>query len=164
VPPGWNNRQLSDISREDLARLHAKVGKLHGHYAANRTLALLRTMFNLAGTWQMLKADNPATGLEFFREQKRQRYLSPQELQRVNDALLHEPDWRWRAYFPLALMLGTRRSELLAMRWSEINFTERSWRIPLTKDGDPHLLPLPAPAMVFDRTGSDSGPPNFAGH
>jgi integrase len=149
VPSGWNSRRLSDITRADLARLHAKVGEVHGHYAANRLLALLRTMFNLARTWQMTKADNPALGIEPFKEQKRERYLNPEEVQRVNAALLAEPDWRWHAYFPLSLMLGTRKSELLAMRWSHIDVAARTWLIPQTKDGSPHLLPLPGPALAM---------------
>jgi hypothetical protein len=51
VPAGWHNRRLSDIARADVTHLHTKIGEVHGHCAANRTLALLRTMFNLAITW-----------------------------------------------------------------------------------------------------------------
>jgi integrase len=149
IPKGWNGRRLSDISRNEIAKLHARIGDEHGHYAANRTLALLRTMFNLARDWELFKADNPADGIKHFKEQKRERYLSPEELQRVNAALLEEPDWRWRAYFPIVLMLGTRRSELLAMRWADIDVTARTWRIPETKAGNTHLLPLSAPVMAI---------------
>lgn len=149
VPNGWHGRRLSDIGRDDVARLHARIGDQHGHYAANRTLALLRTMLNLARDWELLKGDNPAEGIKPFKEHRRQRFLSPEELQRVNTALLDEPDWRWRAWFPLAVMLGTRRGELLAMRWAEIDFNARTWTIPQTKDGDPHLLPLPAPVIAI---------------
>ena len=46
-----------------------------------------------------------------FHEEKRERFLSPDELRRVNDALAEEPNEYWRAYFPLSLLLGTRRSE-----------------------------------------------------
>ncbi len=148
VPNGWNSRRLSDITRADVARLHAKIGEDHGHYAANRTLALLRTMFNLARVWELFKGENPAQGIKPFREQRRERYLNPEELAAVNRALLEEPDWRWRAYFPLALMLGTRKSELLAMRWADIDMERRTWRIPQTKAGNSHLLPLPGPVMA----------------
>jgi integrase len=104
-------------------------------------------MFNLAKTWELLKGDNPAYGIKPFREEKRQRFMTPEELQKVNAALLEEPDWRWRAYFPLALMLGTRKSELLSMRWADIDPIASTWRIPETKAGNSHLLPLPKPAM-----------------
>jgi hypothetical protein len=48
----WKTRRLSDISPDDVARLHDMLGNENGRYAANRTLALLRTMFNLAREWR----------------------------------------------------------------------------------------------------------------
>ena len=149
VPAAWNSRRLSDIARTDVARLHAKIGEAHGHYSANRTLALLCTMFNLARTWGFFKGENPAHDIKPFKEYKRERFLTPEELEKVNVALLDEPDWRWRTYFPLAFMLGTRKTELLTMRWADIDLTARTWRIPETKAGNSHLLPLPMPAMAM---------------
>jgi integrase len=149
IPGSWKFRRLSDITRADVARLHARVGEANGHYSANRTLALLRTMFNKAREWESTKADNPVHGIEPFDEEKRERYLSLEELQKVNAALVAENDWRWHAYFPLSLMLGTRKSELLAMKWPDIDFAARTWRIPQTKSGKPHLLPLPAAAIAI---------------
>jgi integrase len=46
-------------------------------------------------------------------------------------------------------MLGTRNSELLAMRWAHIDANARTWRIPVTRAGNTHLLPLPGPAMAI---------------
>jgi len=109
IPNVWRTRRLSDITRTDLERLHATLGHDRGKYAANHTMRLLRHMLNRAGDWGMLRSTNPAARIMLFREQKRERYLDPEELARVNQALLEEPDWRWRAYFPLALMLGIRK-------------------------------------------------------
>jgi integrase len=149
IPLGWRTRRLSDISRPDIERLHGGLGEEHGRYAANHAVRLLRHMLNRALDWGMLRDANPAARIRLFREQRRERYLSPEELQGVNTALLEEPDWRWRTYFPLALMLGTRKSELMAMRWADVDFTARTWRIPETKAGNSHLLPLPSPAMAI---------------
>jgi integrase len=149
VPAGWRGRRLSDISRADIERLHSRLGQERGKYAANHAIRLLRNLFNRAIDWQILHAPNPAQRLKLFREHKRERYLSPEELQKVNIELLEEPDWRWRAYFPLALMLGTRKSELLSMRWCDIDVNQRTWRIPETKAGNSHLLPLPGPAKAM---------------
>jgi integrase len=46
-------------------------------------------------------------------------------------------------------MLGTRRSELLSARWHDINLNQNISRIPQTKDGDSHLLPLRTPAVAI---------------
>jgi integrase len=148
IPQSWRTRRLSDISRPDVERLHASLGQERGHYAANHAVRLLRHMLNRALDWEMFRGANPAARIKLFREDKRERFLSPEELQRVNTALLEEPDWRWRAYFPLALMLGTRKSELMAMRWADIDMERRTWRIPQTKAGNSHLLPLPGPVLA----------------
>jgi len=149
VPAGWRHRRLSDLTREDLAQLHARLGRDGGPYAANRALALLRTMFNLAHTWGLLPDDNPAAGIRMFREEKRDRFLSPDELKRTLAAIEQESDWRWRAYFKLSLLLGPRRGELLCARWSDVDLAARTWRLPTTKAGRPHLLPLPTPATTI---------------
>jgi integrase len=154
IPPSWNSRRLSDISSDDVSRLHAQIGaRLNPqigqpiHYAANRLLALLQTMFNLAQQWKLFKGDNPASGIKRFKEYHRERDLNVEELERLNAALLEEPDWRWKVYFPLCVALGTRRMELLSARWDCIDLQGGTWLIPKTKTGRSLLLPL-APEIV----------------
>ena len=147
LPSSWSSRRLSDFSRHEMVRLHQAIGHEHGHYAANRLAALLRTMFNRAKLWGMLKEENPVRGIKLFHEEKRERFLTAEEIARLNEALMSEPDWRWRAFFPLSLLLGTRRGELITARWADIDFARAVWRIPNTKSGRPHLLPLPRPAV-----------------
>jgi integrase len=84
-----------------------------------------------------------------FREEKRDRFLSPDELKRTLSAIEQESDWRWRAYFKLSLLLGPRRGELLCARWPDVDLAARTWRLPTTKAGRPHLLPLPTPATTI---------------
>jgi integrase len=140
-------RRITDISSEEVARIHAIIGRDHGRYAANRTLALLRTMLNLALDWGYITGRNPAQAVTMFPEEKRERFLTPEELRRVMRALETEPNSSWRAYFFLSLILGPRKSELLSARWADIDFEQRTWRIPTTKAGRPHVLPLPGPAL-----------------
>jgi integrase len=149
VSKGWAKRRLIDIARDEVVRLHEAVGAEHGHYSANRLIALLRGMFNVALDWKLFAGENPASRIKMFKEEKRERFLSPDELKRVNDALMQEPSEYWRAYFPLSCMLGTRRSELLSARWADVDLEQRTWRLPMTKAGRSHLLPLPAPAIAI---------------
>ncbi len=163
----WHTRKLSDIRSEDVVQFHTNMGSDHGHYAANRTVALLRTMFNLARDWGYFKGDNPAQRIKFFREQKRERFLSPDELKRVLEALSAEPNKYWQAYFLLCLLLGPRRSELLSARWADVDLKQRQWSIPTTKAGRSHLLPLPEPAVtILERlqSGIDAAEFVFPGH
>jgi integrase len=147
VPKGWYGRALSDISHDEVARLHGAIGRDHGQYGANHLVRLLRAMLNLGRDWGYLRADNPATRIKLFKEEKRERYLSADELRRVNEALTNEPNEYWQAYFPLSLLLGARKSELLSARWADIDLDQKTWRIPETKAGRSHLLPLPEAAV-----------------
>ncbi len=151
VPADWRARMLSSFAWSEVDTLHKTIAREHagrknGHYAANRTMRLLRCMFNFAIKSGYIKR-NPVVGIKFYPEPKRERYLTPNELKLINDALMQEPDWRWRAYFPLCLMLGTRRCELLAAQWENVDFERRTITIPKTKSGRPLKLPLPTLAL-----------------
>jgi integrase len=150
IPSGWRTRRLSDIARDEVIHLHDQIGEQHGKYAANRLVSLIRSMFNSAiDDLKLFKGENPAARIKPFREDKRERFLSPDELQRVNEALLQEPNPYWRAYFPLLLLLGPRKTELLTARWADIDLVAHTWLKPMTKNGRSHLLPLSAPAIAI---------------
>jgi len=139
----WRSRKLSSISRSDVARLHAEIGRT-APYQANRCLALLRRLYNLAALLGLHPGTNPAMGVEAFKERQRDRFVQPDELPRLFDALAAEPNAYARVAFLTTLLSGARREEVLTMQWSHLNLSRREWTIPLTKAGRPHLVPLPA--------------------
>jgi integrase len=141
-------RKLSDITRNDVVLLHGVIGK-SAPYRANRVVALLRKMFNLARDWGLFAGENPATRIQFFREISRDRFLHPDELPRVFAAIAEEPDVFVRAAFLTALLTGARREEVLTMRWEDLNFERAEWRIPRTKADRPHVLPLVRPLVTI---------------
>jgi hypothetical protein len=49
-------------------------------------------MFNVGRHWRLFVGPNPTEGIRMFREEKRERFLSPDELRRVNEALTEEPN------------------------------------------------------------------------
>lgn len=138
----FRTRKLTDLSRNEVARLHAKVGAT-APYRANRLVALFRKMFNLARDWGLYDGENPATRIQFFREELRDRFVQPEELPRLFLAIAEEPNLSVRAVLLTALLTGARRTEVLTMRWDEVSLTRAEWRIPHTKAGRPHLLPVP---------------------
>jgi hypothetical protein len=138
----FHTRKLTDVTRNDVARLHAKVGET-APYRANRIVALLRKMFNLAHDWGFYNGENPATRIQSFKEESRDRFVQPEELPRLFRAIGEEPNLYIRTVFLTALLTGARRAEVLSMRWDDVSLTRAEWRIPQTKAGRPHLLPLP---------------------
>jgi len=143
----WSSLPLLQITRRRVSILHNEIG-LKAPYAANRMLALLRSMFNRCIEWGLLDAGtNPCAGIKKFREKRRRRYLSADEVPLFLKALAEEPNPLWRGFFLLSLILGQRKSELLAMQWNQIHWESGLWRIPDTKSGTPHEVPLPDAAL-----------------
>ena len=138
----WRGRKLSSIKRADVAQLHAQIGKKY-QYRANRVLALVGTMFNLAKIWGLHEGENPTIGIELYKEEKRDRFLLQDEMPVFFSALAEEKDIYLKAAVLTLLLTGTRKSEALSMRWEDIDMTLGTWRIPKTKAGRPHYLPLP---------------------
>ena len=144
---GWRARQLSSLRPADLAALHARIGRDRGRYAANRMIALLHKVFALAFAWGW-QGPNPAHGLKRFREQSRERFLNGSELRRFFRALALEANPIMRDFFLLCLLTGARRGNVQAMRWRDIDGEQCTWKIPETKPGGPHVVPLVPEAVA----------------
>lgn len=143
----WRPRRLSVITRADVCARHAEIGSQGKTTTANRMIALVRTMFNLAQDWGMHSGPNPASRVKFFKEVKRDRFVTPTELPRLWNALQNEPNPYVRGAFFIGLLTGARRSEVLTMRWADLDLQQGLWRIPDTKAGRPHTIPLPLPVI-----------------
>lgn len=139
----WRPRRLNTITRADVTTKHAEMGAAGHKTRANRMVALVRTMFNLALDWGHHPGPNPASRIKFFKEVKRDRFVRPDELPRLWQALQNEPNPYVRGAFFIALLTGARRSEVLGMKWEDLDLAQGLWRIPDTKAGRPHTLPLP---------------------
>ena len=84
--PKFRSWKISAITRQDVARLHSSMAK--SPIWANRTVALLAKMMNLAEAWGYRpEGSNPCRHIEMYPENKRRRYLNGEELGRLGAAL-----------------------------------------------------------------------------
>ncbi|MDX1945236.1 MAG: site-specific integrase [Pirellulaceae bacterium] len=141
----WHTRQLSTVTRPDVEKLHNELSKAHGIYTANRVLALVKAIFNAAIDLEWFAA-NPAARVPAFEEQSRDRFLQADEFPKFWAALEAEPSEKIRDFVKLALFTGQRRSNVLAMKWADLNLERAVWTIPQTKTGR-HDVPLTAEAL-----------------
>ena len=119
---------------------------------ANIAVKLLRALFNKAIEWELWNKPNPANGIKLFREYSRERFLQPDELPRFFKALADEENETIRDYILMSLLTGARRSNVLEMRWDQVSIERREWRIPATKSGVPHVVPLlPEATAILER-------------
>ncbi len=154
----WTGRKLSSIRREDVSKWHANLGTACGKYSANRALELLRAIYNRLIKMGLIALDNPAAGIEKFRELKRDRFLQADEIPRFFAALGEVEGEATRDALLLLLLTGARRSNVLAMRWGDLDLTQGRWRISSeqSKNKDVLVIPLTLAAMEILRRRQES--------
>ncbi len=119
VLPRWATKKVRNLARADVARLHHEVGRTYP-YAANRLLELISKMCELARIWGLVdeNAVNPGRGITRFREEKRDRFITPQELPRLAEAIDNEPSLfaRYALWMYLLTRAGGRLPCTLMLR------------------------------------------------
>src|SRR5262249_32936139 len=136
----------------DVMRLHHSLRSTP--YEANRTLALLSKMFNLAEAWRIRSLhSNPCSHVKRFPERKRERFLSTDELQRLGNALTdaersgNEPPPVLAAINFLA-SAGCRRGESARLRGENLELDAGVIRPPEAKTGA-RTVPFGAPVLAL---------------
>jgi integrase len=139
IKPTLGAKKVMDVNRDDVHRLHHRMSKLP--YQANRTIAVLSKLFNLAEAWEMRPdGSNPCRHVEKYPEQARERYLNADELKRLGEALelglAAQTETPYMvAAIRLLLMTGARLSEILGARWEWVDWDQRVIRLPDSKTG-----------------------------
>jgi integrase len=165
VAPALGARKARDITRSDIVRLHRKIGK-DGKVTANRVVVLLMGLFSWAAKAGLVpEGFNPARGVDRFKEEGRERFLSADELGRLGDALREaetaglpwdptKPDSPRTITSPFAtaairllLFTGARLREILRLTWADVDLDRNVLLLPDSKTGK-KTITLPAPALV----------------
>ena len=147
---GIANKKLSAITRKTIADLHGRIGET-APIAANRLLALLSSVFGRAVEFGLWEGANPCIGIRKFPEETRDRFLSADELRRFFEALESEPNTTTRDFVLVALLTGARRSNVLEMKWADLDLEAATWRIGRTKNGTPQTVALVEPVVELLR-------------
>jgi integrase len=147
IRPELGSRKVASITFTDIDRLARKVTIESGPYQANRVLALLSKMFNLAVRWE-IRADNPCRGVERNLEERRYRYLTGDELRRLTEALAKHPSQSVANVIRLLLLTGARLGEVIGAEWCQVDLAAGVWTKPSasTKTKREHRIPLSGPA------------------
>jgi integrase len=173
IRPELGKHKVAAVTRQDLARLHHSLGDTPRQ--ANFVLAVCSKAFALAETWSMRpEGSNPCTKIERYHENARERFLSADELTRLGATLrqaeteglpwnvntnkpkakhLPKPENRRTLYsrvttaaVELLLFTGCRLSEVLNLRWDQVDFEAGIITLRETKAGRPQVVVINAPA------------------
>lgn len=153
IVPTLGTVAVKSLTPADAMRLHQKIGE-SSKYVANRTLEVLRTAVEKGKDWGLLEqnAPNPVSRLQWFKETKRDRWLTPEELPRVARSIALEENIYVRAAIWLYLLTGVRKSELLTAKWENVDLIRRELRLEDTKNGLTHYVPLSSAAVEIVKT------------
>jgi len=130
TPDGWKSRRLSSISKVDVLERHRAIGKGNGPYVANRWRGILHRLFEVAVEDFDFAGGNPTRNVKPFGEEERERFVTPEELPRLFDAIDAAEDVRIADFLRLALLTGARKSSILRMRFADVDLARAVWTIP----------------------------------
>lgn len=151
ILPRLGKLRVSSVTHRDVSELHAELKGTP--YRANRVLALLHKMFSFAmvgddNEWGVTR--NPASKIPRFHEEKRERWLSEEEFERLVRAMEQYPETcaakadvseKQREYLRkearramnairLMVVTGCRKGEALTAKWTDFDLSRGVWTKP----------------------------------
>lgn len=160
ILPALKHRRVPEVMFSDVDALHRAITK-RAPYRANRAVALLSKMFSLSIKWGW-RSDNPCKGVERNPEERRELFLTPDDIEVLWSWLEHHQDQQAANIIKLLLLTGARSGEVMSMRWANLDLDGGVWTKPAgtTKQAREHRVPLSPPSVALLR---DIRPKIFAG-
>jgi integrase len=119
----------------------------------NRVLILLRYIFNLARKWKIAGVrENPTFGLSTAPDVQRDRFLTPEETQRLIASINVDENRVAAQAIMLLLLTGGRRNEITHAKWEYIDWAKRTLLVPISKTGRPRSIALNGQALALLRS------------
>ncbi len=145
ILPALGGLKVSEVERPHVADLHLAMRDTPSH--ANMTVDVLARMLRLAEAWGMTPPRrNPCSSVRRYRVKGRERFLSPEEYRSLGRVLAEAEAGgtclpSGIAAIRLLALTGCRKSEILGLRWDDIDRTAGEIRIRDGKTG-PRRVPL----------------------
>jgi integrase len=161
IEPAIGLRKAPALARADVERLHKTIGKTNP-VTANRVIALVGAAYSYGLRVGVLPTGttNPASGIEKFREQNRERFLTESELLHLGEAIREaetsgigwsklaskhapkKPESRVTTIGPhvaaairLLIFTGARLREILDLKWEHVDLQRGLLFLPDSKTG-----------------------------
>lgn len=121
------------LETHNIQRWVNKTATMKGGPTANKQLEILKACLRWGVTMQIIKLESdPTAGVNKFEELPYERFLLPEEAPKLTKVLQENPgdlaDVVWIAWFT-----GARQSNIVSMRWDEIDIQAQRWDIPANK-------------------------------
>lgn len=144
--PKLGNVKMIEIKRPSLIQMHRDMMEKKRLSAATSNIMLiyLSAMFRYALELEYPNIkENPVQGIKLFRlNNAKERYLSKRETKRLLEAIEQSKNPLLRFIIPFLILTGARKSEVTNAKWNEIDFVNKIWTIPTSKNGKKRHIPL----------------------
>jgi integrase len=165
ILPALGNLTVGEADHERIERRHREMKSTPRR--ANYAISVLRALLSFA-VKHGLRSSNPATGIKFYREAKRERFLSEAEFGAAADGIAKAEAAGAIGPFAatglrLALFTGARSGEITAARWEHVDWERRLIRLPDSKNNEPRTIRLSDATIDVLRTTPHVGPFVVAG-
>lgn len=121
------------------------LAKASGMHAAKATRTIIKRLFDFAIARQLITY-NPVSVIPrgiIAQPTKRDRALSEDELKQFARNLQSVDDTQaFKVALRIILLTLVRKGELVNAKWKHVNFDKAEWRLPTSKNSEPHLIPL----------------------
>ena len=180
IRPALGQQKAPTLTRSEVERLHRSIGQTNP-VTANRVVAFLAAAYSYGQRTSVLPKEtvNPAAGIEKFREQTRERFLTEAELARLGEAIREaetigiswpEPDGsnskskhapklpenRVTLISPhaggalrLLIFTGARLREILDLQWDHVDLERGLLFLSDSKTGKKTIVPEGAACSVL---------------
>jgi len=145
---GLKDRPIDQIKRQDVNKVLDDIIANRTPTRANRALSAIKKLMN----WYVMRGDIETSPVALLRppspEVPRDRVLNDDEIRAIWRQAEIE-SYPFGPFLKLLMMTGQRRTEVSAMRWSELNLDEGIWELPASrvKNARLHIVPLPPQAV-----------------
>jgi integrase len=156
IAPHIGRLRLDEITKAEVLRLHSSVGRSKPA-TANRCLEFIGSIFRHASNLGVVEDGvNPTRGIRAYKEARRERFLSTEELARLGDAIRTSENGESgqsisalaAAALRVLVFTGARLREVLHAQWDQIDF-ERAVLIVAGKTGRRVIMLPPAALAVL---------------
>lgn len=151
VLPLWGKRKAKDITRRDVIKLLDGIVDRGSPIQANRTLTIIRKMFNFAVGRDILDASPCVQIPRPSPENTRDRVLNENELKAFwNNLPKAKMGEGTRLALKFQLLTATRKGEIVRAEWSEIDLHKKLLTIPAKKSKNKRANTVPLSPQAID--------------
>jgi integrase len=148
--PKLGHLHMGRITPPDIAVFLEKMkSEDYASGTCNRALVLLRFGFSLALRWKVPGVDsNPVKEIKNIKDDNKiERFLTEAQTIELLNAVRQSESEMLQFIVLFLIYTGARKREVLDARWRDIDWSQKSWRIPKTKSGKVRHIPLSSGAM-----------------